>query len=211
MLNFKINGFKKSLKGVLKTTVVYLPHILAIASIPIGVTLMIKGFCDINKVISEYCSTETFVERKNADLENLKYKLDNGEITPQEYSEGIEYFEKSKYVEDLINEDKEENVEFQRNLKKSNIINHSGGIVFAGAATLMMATMIIYKIKYKEIDNILKTAKKDIVDGINLMKAKKQIIDDLNDSSAEQSTVVPNAGNIDNVDQEVLEGIDDYY
>ncbi len=172
MLKDRFIGFLKSLRGGLKLATVFLPLVLSVGSLVTGITLGIKSSCEFNDLLDAYTKTDVFTERATNDLDELLNQFLNKEISNDEFSEKLEYFSSDKYKEDLINENKEENVEFQPVLKQANLKSNWGlGLLVGGVVALIVAG-VLYGTLTDGFYDLADSAKDDIKDGYKEMFAK---------------------------------------
>ena len=214
MLKDKFIGFLKSLRGGLKLATVFLPLVLSAGSLATGVTLGITSSCEFNDLFDAYTKTDVFAERATNDLDELSNQFLNKEISNDEFSEKLEYFSSSQYKKDLINENKEENVEFQPVLKQATLKSSWGlGLLLGGIVAVLVAG-IIYGTLMDGFCDLADSAKDDIKDGYKEMFAKLKK-DNLykNNASTDSATYAnqPEENSIYKEEEEKIESINEDY
>ncbi len=213
MSSDRFKGLLKSFRGGLKLTVVLIPAVFATGVFVSGVTLLAMGMGKYNKVMDEYSTTDTFIQRAADDFNEALNSLANKEISNEEYEEKLQHFGSSEYKEDLIKEDREENLKFQPILKQANLKSNWGLGLLVGGIISAFVDFIIYGKYAFELEDLLIAGKEEIKEGYKNMFAKSRKKESINDQSLVDtiSTEKKEIKSAYKEDEEKIESIDENY
>ncbi len=196
-------GNVKIVKGIFKMIAGGSPLLIAISFFSASIALQVDASKQLNSIYNDYRLTETYIERNNEDMKSVIEKYELGEISDSERDEQLKNLSSDDYVKSMIEEEREENVEFQARLDKRNNIKVTASILALCGSALNLIYFILSRKVFGKISDI---GAEEIKEGIKLKKEGKYNLG--------ASTVISSNGKKDifeQVDDEIVGDLDEKF